>query len=54
MATDTGSAHPTNGEEMDDQEALRIAAEQTDAASVNADKADKDWDGEDVDAPAPE
>lgn len=39
--------------EMSDEEALRIAAEQTDSASPNAYEAGKDWEGDDLDAPKP-
>ena len=42
-----------NDGEMTDEEALRIAAEQTAATSENADEAGKDWEGRDVEAPKP-
>lgn len=38
-------------EEMSDEEAERIAAEQTASTSKNADKAGKDWEGDPSDAP---
>lgn len=38
-------------DEMSDEEAVRIAAEQTPRTSKNADKAGKDWEGDASDAP---
>jgi len=46
------SEQPTNETESDD-EAQRIAAEQTASTSKNADKAGKDWNGDPSDAPEP-
>lgn len=42
-----------NDGEMTDEEAMRIASEQTAGTSENADAAGKDWEGRDVDAPKP-
>ncbi|WP_199849728.1 hypothetical protein [Blastococcus sp. Marseille-P5729] len=42
-----------NDGQMTDEEAKRIASEQTASASENADKAGKDWEGRDVEPPKP-
>ena len=42
------------GEGVPDEEMVDIVAGQTDSASVNADVAGKDWDGDPGSAPAPE
>lgn len=42
-----------NDGELSDEEAMRIASEQTASASENADEAGKDWEGRDVDPPKP-
>jgi hypothetical protein len=41
------------GEGLTDEEMVEVVAGQTDSASENADEAGKDWNGEDVEAPAP-
>lgn len=45
------NASAGHAEEMSDQEAQRIAAEQTASTSKNADEAGKDWEGDPSDAP---
>ena len=42
------------GEGVSDEEMVETVAEQTDSASVHADVAGKDWDGDPSSAPAPD
>lgn len=42
-----------NDGQISDDEALRIASEQTASASENADEAGKDWESRDVEPPKP-
>lgn len=42
-----------NEHELTDDEAVRIAKEQTASTSENADEAGKDWEGRDVEDPKP-
>ncbi|WP_153506387.1 hypothetical protein [Cumulibacter manganitolerans] len=53
MTSDHNHPIDDNDGTMTDEEAQRIAAEQTAATSENADEAGKDWEGRDVDAPKP-
>ncbi|MCO7220697.1 hypothetical protein [Klenkia sp. PcliD-1-E] len=51
--SETSNETHTAGEGVSDREMVEAVAEQTDSASVNAQHAGKDWDGDPSEAPDP-